>query len=288
MQETSSVLHYKWLAFYRQECSERDLAEFIYRHVLSHPARFKLCALDPDARHELLATLYPRIIKGIHRYREGSASFDAYIHSMVKWGILENNKRSERMLIGERIAWQHHWTEEVNENEDRYPGFSRTFASLNAKTGSKRQQLILILKTAPLLGPQTIFALSKAIGMPGNTLMALIEQVNTLSLGSKRRLEYQRKLRENWAQIVMLRGLISRAMIIGRERSSLCARLSSLEHRRQKLMEIEGKNALCIRNREVAQILGISISTVSSSLRFFSKFLSSERKERDPLTSKLV
>lgn len=274
-------LHKHWLRFKKGLCDERACAEAIYLHVLNNPGRFKLANFHQDERHDLLASMYPRLIKALHAYSPGSSSFDAYIHSIVHWQKVELKRQECSLAQGEAIAWRYRRLEELRDNETRYPGYHAEKSPVTRKFGSKKQHLILILKLCPNLSDALIERFAPCTGIAVKTLFALVEQVKTIYMGVSGRLEYERKREECWARIILLQGTLDAEPASQKEREVIEHKLALVKTRLKRLKQHQGPQAVGVRNWIIAKVLGVSQSSISSSLRAFRKKVSAKTGQRE-------
>lgn len=274
MTHTSTHLHSLWLRFKKGLCDERGLAEGIYRHVLNNPGRFTLANVALEERHDLLASMYTRLIKAIHAYSQNNSSFDAYIHSIIHWQKVERKRQECSLVQGEAIAWRYRHLEELRDNETRYPGYLAEKIPVKSPLGSKKQHLILLLKLCPTLSDGLVERFASCTGIPSKTLFAMVEQVKTIYMGVSGRLDYERKREEYWARIVLLQGQLDSDILTSRERSVMEGKLALTKTRLANLKRRQGPQAAGVRNWIIARVLGISQSSVSSSLRAFRRLVS--------------
>ncbi len=263
-----SNLHEDWLAYREGEFDEKGLVERVYRYVMANPKRFYLMALSKDERHELFADFFNRFLKAGRRYKEDKGNFDAYIHSMLHWVLLESWRKRERFQQVENMVWEVRAFEEACEATSFYnASFNNIEQIAYPSIGSARQRLFLILKVAPLISKESVPLLARGVDMPAETLFALLDQVKTISFGEERRLSYRSKIEYYSARILTLKGILEKKGHTPKNRELYTYQLRRTEEKKERLQEIQGRNILTVQNRIIAQVLGVSASTVSASLR---------------------
>lgn len=283
MRNTSNELHLNWVEYKNGSIGKKDLIEKIYLYILKYPERFKFSRLQKEEIHELFVRLYDRIIKAICSYESKDSCFDAYIHSVVKWGRFELIRRDNQIEFYENIAIKQYYQEEVMEKSRHYPGNYRYVSELQPKFGSQRQNLILVLKLSPFLSDEIIEGLAKGLKMPLNIVIALIEQLETCCKNKIARIKYLERKQNYMAKIYVLKARLECENIDDFNKKKLRADLAKVIQNKDNYIAAREQQVYRVLNIDIARLLNISPSTVCCSLDILKKKMMRKQLASQPL-----
>ena len=246
-----------------------ELEVLIFETIRKEIRSVKLPGWTTDDYEDYLSWLYPRINRAISTYRETGSSFETYIGTLMRLTIKEYRSRQARDYINETVAWNVSNSDMFAfENAPEYDEILPVGeADKNDRTAKNtRQVLILVLKCCNYVSADFLERISLRLGVEKDVLENMI---NRLKDDSVRRLKNKELLQEK------INRLLCRCMVYEKNLPSVTdetafQRLNErIERGRKRLAKMRVKLTLMRSdpsNSQIAQLLGISKSTVDSAL----------------------
>ncbi|MDR3301418.1 MAG: hypothetical protein LBT01_02650 [Spirochaetaceae bacterium] len=269
---------------------KRELEAKIFQYVLENPEYFGLCFYkDKDERTDFMCWLYPRMHKSIDRFKQGDATFDTYINSIVRYADKEfRGKRSFRYETESAI-----WDESVYdmmaaEEEAVYGLDSNAQLELRGKSekslckndkpqktiANPKQTLILLLKSYYFVTDDLIERIAPSLGLTQKEIFEMIDELHSMRLGTEAKIQAlkQRCFSQHFRCISIekrLRNTDKDSIYYKTLNDKIKLHRTRLIRMRQRLkcMRIDASN------RQVAQVLGVSKGTVDANLHAIKKRL---------------
>jgi hypothetical protein len=259
-------------AEYRQgTLGKRELEEMMFKIMLKSVQDARIFDDDEEASIDYLCWLYPRLSRAIQNYRENGATFATYINALIRYSLREYRSRQYDHYLTEYAAWTAHTTDmEARSPGPPYPGIEEE--ELRSRPAPRtvlksRQVLMLILKSYYFMSEDLIDRIAPMTGLTAERLRKMIEKLRDRRSRREedRRLTQERITTQFYRCIVwekrlkaMLPGTVRYEQIqiqLGRARKRLAGM-------RKRLARIKVNAS----HRQVAEILGISVGAVGSSL----------------------
>jgi hypothetical protein len=245
--------------------SRKDLESHIFKFVLDNRQEFRPRGWDDDDYMDFMCAFYPRLSHAIDNYQETGSSFDAYIASLVRWGIKETRNRQMDRRIVEYACWEAKSLDEaaVQEEEDVYSEPEPAFGEVD----NPRQVLVLLLKSYHYMSMDFLERISPALNIDKEKLKDLIDGLRELRL---KREETIRALQERiytqfYRCMIFEKKLKHTASDSGRY-ERLWNRLIRTRKRLQSMRSRLAKMKTAASNRQVAQILESAKGTIDAHL----------------------
>jgi DNA-directed RNA polymerase specialized sigma subunit len=263
-------------AEYRQgDLSKRDLEGRMFEIILEHIRHFHLIEKSEEESADYLCWLYPRLSRAIQKYQNTGATFSTYIGALIRVSLKEYRNRQVTHYITEYAAW----TARAADLEVHSPGVEYQGREEDEKWREKsfqpdllpllksRQVLLLILKSYYFISEDFLDRIAPFTGVEKEKLMEMIEK---LRVRRSRREEYVRLFQERITTQFY-------RCITGEKRLKTLVPGTSwyqkvqiqLDHSRKRLAGMRKRMAglrMEATHRQIADVLGISAGTVSSSL----------------------
>jgi hypothetical protein len=248
--------------------SRKELEGHVFKFVMDNHKEFRPYKWTEEDYRDFVCSFYPRLSKAIDNYRESGSSFDAYIGTLVRWGIKETRTRKMEHHIAEYACWEAKALDEaaVQEEEEMYSDPEPAFGEVI----NPRQVLVLLLKSYHYMSQDFLERISPALNMNTEKLRDLIDGLRDLRLRRDediralqeriytqfyRCIVYEKKLK-GAVQDSARHALLQRRLILGRKRlKSMRARLAKMK--------------TAASNRQVAQILETAKGTIDSHMSRF-------------------
>jgi DNA-binding NarL/FixJ family response regulator len=245
--------------------SRKELESHIFKFVMDNHREFCPYRWNDEEYMDFVCGFYPRIRRAIDNYRETGSSFDAYIASLVRWGIKETRSRNQDRHIVEYACWEAKSRDEaaVQEEEVVYSEPEPVFGEVS----NPRQVLVLLLKSYHYMSQDFLERISPALNINKEKLKDLIDGLRELRL---KREEHIRALQERiytqfYRCIVFEKKLRNTALDLGR-REKLRDRLIRGRKRLQSMRDRLAKMKTGASNRQVAQVLASAKGTIDAHL----------------------
>jgi hypothetical protein len=245
--------------------SRKDFESRIFQFILDNRQEFCPYSWDEEEFMDFLCASYPRFSRAIDNYRDTGASFDAYIASLVRWGIRETRTRQTDRRIVEYACWEAKSLDEaaVQEEEEVYSEPEPAFGEVD----NPRQVLVLLLKSYHYMSADFLERVSPALNIDKEKLRDLIDGLRELRL---KREEDIRALQERiytqfYHCMIFEKKLRSAAPDSGRY-EKLWNRLNRTRRRLKSMRARLAKIKTAASNRQVAQVLESAKGTIDAHL----------------------
>jgi hypothetical protein len=248
--------------------SRKELEGQVFKFVMDNHKEFRPYKWTEEDYRDFVCSFYPRLSRAIDNYRESGSSFDAYISTLVRWGIKETRTRKMDHRIAEYACWEAKALDEaaVQEEEEMYSEPEPAFGGVI----NPRQVLVLLLKSYHYMSQDFLERISPALKMDTEKIRDLIDGLRDLRLRRDediralqeriytqfyRCIVYEKKLK-GAVQDSARHAMLQRRLILGRKRlKSMRARLAKMK--------------TAASNRQVAQILETAKGTIDSHMSRF-------------------
>jgi hypothetical protein len=245
--------------------SKKELESQLFQFVLDNRQEFCPYRWNDEEFMDFICAFYPRLSRAIDNYRDTGASFDAYIASLVRWGIKETRVRQTDRRIVEYACWEAKSRDEaaVHEEEDVYSEPEPVFEEVD----NPRQVLILLLKSYHYMSTDFLERISPALNIDKEKLRDLIDGLRELRL---KREEDIRALQERiytqfFHSMIFEKKLRNTAPDSGRY-ERLQNRLTRVRKRLKSMRIRLAKMKTAASNRQVAQVLESAKGTIDAHL----------------------
>jgi DNA-directed RNA polymerase specialized sigma24 family protein len=251
--------------YYSGALKKRELETKMIEHILTNYKMYGLFKYNKTDFIDYLCWLYPKLSSAIFKYKDSGASFDAYIHSIVRCASKEYEKKlatfydTEKLCLDEADEHTALFDHEVLYDENK-----RGRALLMKRP---RHALILFLKSYFYVSEEMI---SKTAAITGVDERHLKLMVNKLRQARRKKEVYLAKLREN-IHLQYYKCLSFERRIINLRKSAceseelrsvLSEGRKRLENMRSRLKRMRMEAT----NKEIAKLLDLPKGTVDSSL----------------------
>lgn len=249
----------------------------IFKTLQKNIHRFGVIGWNKEESDDYISYLYLRINQAINTYKEIGSSFETYIKSMVRMTAKEFRARQARSYVKETAAWITQVPEMyVCENESEYNESVNEHIAEKAKNPAKfrnpRQLLILILKCCNHVSVDFLERIAPRLGIEPNVINEMIERLKKHR--EKRETEIialrERVNRQFYRCILFekrLQTLTENSHAVQQIKNQLEQERNRLNKSRRRLM----RTRLDPSNAQIAKLLGLSKSTVDSTLHILKK-----------------
>ncbi|MDR3122261.1 MAG: hypothetical protein LBU16_00585 [Treponema sp.] len=245
--------------------SRKELESHIFKFVLENRREFRPHKWTDDEYTDFVCAFYPRIRRAIDNYRETGASFDAYICTLVRWGIKETRVRETDRHVVEYACWEAKALDEaaVHEEEDMYNEPEPVFREVS----NPRQVLVLLLKSYHYMSPDFLERISPALNIDKEKLKDMIDGVRELRLEREETIKaLQERIYTQFYRCVVFEKKLKSAIPNSERHKKLCARLTRGRARLKSMRNRLAGMKTGASNRQVAQILESSKGTIDAHL----------------------
>ncbi|MDR3247608.1 MAG: hypothetical protein LBT39_02375 [Treponema sp.] len=270
MQQDLTSLNELYAAYQRGSLSKRKLEGEMFRIILENIQNSRLFDKNEEESTDYLCWLYPRLSRAIVNYQDNGATFSTYIGALIRFSTKEYRSRQIDHYITEYAAWTAH----IPDLEVRSPTPSYAEAveeerppRITLPPLKSRQIQILILKSYHFISEDFIDRIAPYAGMEREELKEMIEK---LRLRRSRREEEIRVSQERiatqfyrcitWEKRLKL--LLPGSARYGKIQLQLERARIRLAGMRKRLSQLR----VDATHEQIAEVLGISKGTVSSSL----------------------
>jgi hypothetical protein len=260
----------------------RDFEGEIFRVLLENLPYFRLFDGDEEESIDYLCWLYPRLSKSVQNYRDNGAAFSTYISALVRYSTKEYRSRQIDHYITEYAAWTAH----AQDLEVRSPNVEylpkedeKTFPRLQELPLLKsRQILLLILRSYFFVSDDFIERAAPFAGIEKEKLIEMIEKLRDLRSGRDEEIRlFQERITTQFYRCFTwenrLKGLSPGSSRYDRVQTRLEKAKKRLARMRVRFAGLK----VDATHRQIAEVMGLSAGTVSSSL-----FSLKSRWETDP------
>ena len=248
------------------DLSKKNFESMIFQYLLDNYDKYGVFNGSRDLWDEFLSWFYPHLDRAIDLYRDLGSSFDAYIASLIYCASKEYRSREAEHYLTECICWQAKAEDmHLRENEPEYSELRENFSI--PKDVKPRQILFLLLKSYYFVTDEYVERTAKVIGMKGETIWKMIEQLKELY--SRREAEMM-ELRER-VYCQHYRCLVyQKRMVISQQGTEHYEKMRRRFERAKKRFSTMKKRLggikMAASNRMIADVLGIPKGTVDSGL----------------------
>jgi hypothetical protein len=245
--------------------SRKELESGIFKFALDNRKEFRPYKWSEEEYMEFICAFYPRLSRAIDNYRETGASFDAYIGSLIRWGIKETRSRQMDRHIVEYACWQAKALDEaaVHEEEDMYTEPEPAFGEVD----NPRQVLVLLLKSYNYMSPDFLERISPALNIDKEKLGDLIDRLRDLRLKRERTIRaFQERIYTQFYRCIVFEKKLRNAAPNSGRYETLKKRLIRGRTRLQSMRNRLAGMKTGASNRQVAQVLEAAKGTIDAHL----------------------
>jgi hypothetical protein len=245
--------------------SRKELESHIFKFIMDNHREFCPYRWNDDEYMEFVCAFYPRIRRAIDNYQETGSSFDAYIATLVRWGIKETRSRKLDRHIVEYACWEAKSRDEaaVHEEEEVYSEPEPAFAEVP----NPRQVLVLLLKSYHYMSQDFLERVSPALNVDKEKLKDLIDGLRELRLKREEDIRaLQERIYTQFYRCIVFEKKLKNAALDSGRREKLRNRLSRGRKRLQSMRDRLAKMKTGASNRQVAQVLASAKGTIDAHL----------------------
>jgi hypothetical protein len=245
--------------------SRKELESHIFKFILDNHQEFRPYRWTDDEYTDFVCAFYPRISRAIDSYQETGASFDAYIASLVRWGIRETRSREMDRHVVEYACWEAKALDEaaVQEEEDMYSEPEPAFGEVS----NPRQVLVLLLKSYHYMSPDFLERVSPALNIDKEKLKDMIEGVRELRLKREETIRaLQERIYTQFYRCIVFEKKLRGAVPNSERHEKLRGRLIRGRKRLQSMRNRLARMKTGASNRQVAQVLESAKGTIDAHL----------------------
>jgi hypothetical protein len=245
--------------------SKKELESHIFKFVLDNHQEFRPYKWNDEEYMDFACAFYPRISRAIDTYHDMGASFDAYIGSLVRWGIKEKRFRETDRHLAEYACWEAKAQDEaaVHEEEGVYNEPEPVFA----KVSNPRQVLVLLLKSYHYMSPDFLERISPALNIDKEKLKQMIDGLRELRLQREEKIKgLQERIYSQFYRCIVFEKKLRNAIPYSGRHEKLSASLSRGRKRLQSMRDRLARMKTGASNRQVAQILESAKGTIDAQL----------------------
>jgi hypothetical protein len=245
--------------------SRKELESHIFKFLLDRRQEFRPYKWTEDEYTDFVCAFYPRISRAIDNYRETGSSFDAYICSLVRWGVKETRIRETDRHVVEYACWEAKALDEaaVQEEEEVYCEPEPAFGEVP----NPRQVLVLLLKSYRYMSPDFLERVSPALNIDKEKLKGLIDGLRELRLEREETIRaLQERIYTQFYRCIVfekkIRNAVPNSLRHEKLRNCLIRGRKRLQSMRNRLAGMKTGAS----NRQVAQILESAKGTIDAHL----------------------
>jgi hypothetical protein len=245
--------------------SRKELEGRIFQFILDRPQEFRPFKWNLDEYTDFVCAFYPQIRRAIDHYRDTGASFDAYIASLVRWGIKETRSRETDRHIMEYACWEAKAQDEaaVHEEEEMYIEPEPAFE----KVSNPRQVLVLLLKSYRYMSPDFLERISPALDIEKEKLGDLIEGLRDIRLQREEHIRaMQERIYTQYYRCIVFEKKLRGSAPNSARREKLLKRLARGRKRLQSMRDRLAGMKTGASNRQVAEVLQSAKGTIDAHL----------------------
>jgi hypothetical protein len=261
----STVLSKLLYRYFRGQISRKDLEGRIFQYIKDNYEHFRPYNFTHDDYMDYLCWLYPRMSRAIDHYHDQGASFDAYMNALVHWSIREYRTIETEHHIAEYACWKATALDEaaVSEEEPQYMESEPAFGSVS----NPRQMLILLLKSYHYMSPDFLERAAPALGLTGEKLSQLIEQLRILRLSREEEIRaLQERIYSQFYRCLIFEKKILASSPYSNRHERMKRRLSRARKRLNSMRKRLAGMKTGASNRQVAEILNAAKGTIDAQL----------------------
>jgi hypothetical protein len=243
----------------------KELESHIFRFVMNNHREFCPYGWNNEEYMDFVCAFYPRISRAVDSYRETGSSFDAYIASLVRWGIKETRSRKLDRHIVEYACWEAKSRDEaaVQEDEEMYSEPEPAFEEVS----NPRQVLVLLLKSYHYMSQDFLERISPALNIDKEKLKNLIDGLRELRLKREENIKaLQERIYTQFYRCMVFEKKLRNAAFDSERSEKLRDRLVRGRKRLQSMRDRLAKMKTGASNRQVAQVLEAAKGTIDAHL----------------------
>jgi DNA-binding CsgD family transcriptional regulator len=245
--------------------TRKELEGRIFQFILDNPQEFRPFKWNLEEYTDFVCAFYPRISRAIDHYRDTGASFDAYIATLVRWGIKETRSRETDRHIMEYACWEAKALDEaaVHEEEEMYIEPEPAFE----KVPNPRQVLVLLLKSYRYMSPDFLERISPALDIEKEKLSELIDGLQEIRLHREEHIRaMQERIYTQYYRCMVFEKKLKGAAPNSARREKLLSRLARGRKRLKSMRERLARMKTGASNRQVAEVLEAAKGTIDAHL----------------------
>ncbi len=248
-----------WREYRQGTLDRRALETMIFRHITKNPGRFGLKSWPDDQRSDFLSWFYPYLRRAIDHYQNQGSSFDAYIHTLVKYRSIQFRAAEAEGHLLEQCYWRFQAPEPVNDTH--YSVEVHDSGGCDIKNPDR--VLMLALKCCYYVSDSFVSTMARTLKMPENGLRRLFDELKRRKSDYFDHLNTMRSRIER--QYLRCIGLSQRLSVSPSESSrhrELEQGLRRSQRRLSALRDQYRRMPKSATNKEVAELLGLPKGTV--------------------------
>lgn len=264
---------------------DRKLLEgMIFQYLLDNYEKYRLFNGNRDKWIDFIGWFYPRMSRAVDLYRDTGSTFDAYISAILKWASKEYKAKEAEHKTTELACWKaraeemelcspepDYYTDLCGGPDDGELWTSRTktrifFPLMNM---SKRQILILLLKSYYFIDQNLLNKVSKTVGMGINELQAMIDKLHEIRAKKEDYIHTSReRIHSQYYRCLAFQQRLATALP-GTARYQKLINYTERAKLKYKTMKKRfGKIHIDATNQQIADVLNIPKGTVDSALHY--------------------
>lgn len=161
---------------------KREFEGLIFQYLLDNFEKFHQFEGNRERWIDFVTWFYPRLSRAVDGYREIGASFETYINTIVQWACREYRNKEADHQATEYACWKARAEETaVQDTEPAYMA-AQTIPPPLPLMYSKRQILILFLKSYYFVSDDFTGRVAAGLGMEKRELYRLVDELKKLRL----------------------------------------------------------------------------------------------------------
>jgi hypothetical protein len=269
-----SSLNALYQKYQNGDLSKRDFEGEIFKVILDNLKSFYLFNGDEEEGVDYLCWLYPRLSKAVGNYRDSGAPFSSYIGALVRYSTKEYQSRQTDRYITEYAAWTAHATdlevhnpaaEYLNGEEEEPAPIQRLPRRLSLL--KSRQVLLLILRSYFFLSEDFIERIAPFTGLKKEKLMEMIRKLRERRSRKEEEIrQFQERITTQFYRCITWEKRLKYLMPDSARYRKIESQLERARKRLKRMRERFTGIKLDATHKQIAEVVGISAGTVSSSL----------------------
>jgi hypothetical protein len=262
-------------ALYREyqdgNLGRRDFEGEIFKVLLENLPYFRLFDGNEEESIDYLCWLYPRLSKAVENYRDNGAAFSTYISALVRYSTKEYRSRQIDHCITEYAAW----SAQALDLEVRSPAYEylpKEDETISPRFPApalpkSRQILLLILRSYFFVSDDFVEKIAPFAGVEKERLIEMIEKLRDLRSGRDEAIrQFQERITTQFYRCITWENQL-KGLLPGSPRyEKIQGRLERAKKRLARMRIRFSGLKVDATHRQIAEVMGISAGTVSSSL----------------------
>jgi hypothetical protein len=256
------------------DLSKRDFEGKIFRIILDNLKGFYLFGGDEEEGIDYLCWLYPRLSRAVCNYQDRGAPFSSYIGALVRYSTKEYQSRQMDHHITEYAAWTAHAAEfevhspapeylkEEEEEPIQFQGMPRRLSLLKS-----RQVLLLILRSYYFLSEDFIERIAPFTRVEKGKLMEMIKKLRERRSRKEDQIrQFQERIATQFYRCIAWEKRLKYLLPDSARYRKIEVQLGRARKRLKRMRERFAGIKLDATHKQIAEVVGLSAGTVSSSL----------------------